>query len=318
MTRLAGARGSTRGSAGNARALPAALLLILCVAGSAAAAAGEGIVVGSFNIQWLEDGADDHILRGKPQRSAADFARLRGVVTGLGADIVALQEVENEAAVRRILPRRNWQVFISARKTDAEWAQRVAIIARPGLQVRRLPDVRSLGLPNQRGEYRLRYGVDVEISQAGRKFRLLAIHLKTGCFTAKSERWACQRLWKQLPPLKKWIEARAAQSTPFVIAGDWNRELYAPGGEFWAELDDGAAAKLRLAALGRQAPRNCWSAGKQRVDHIVLGDSAPAPAWAREREGDFAEHPFLHPPELEPVLSDHCPITARLRFAAPR
>jgi len=314
MTRLAVARGS----AGSAWALLAALLLILCVAGGAAAAAGEGIVVGSFNIQWLGDGANDHILRGKPQRNAADFARLRGVVAGLGADIVALQEMENETAVRRILPQRNWQVFISARETDAEWAQRVAIIARPSLQVRRLPDVQSLGLPNQRGEYRLRYGVDVEVSQAGRKFRLLAIHLKTGCFTAKSERWACQRLWKQLPPLKEWIEARAAESTPFVIAGDWNRELYAPRDEFWAELDGRAPANLRLAALGRQAPRNCWSAGKQRVDHIVLGDTAPAPVWAREMEGDFAEHPFPHPPELEPVLSDHCPITARLRFTAPQ
>lgn len=289
-------------------------------AGVAAGAAGEGagIVVGSFNIQWLGDGANDDILHGKPKRSTADFERLRGVVTGLGADIVVLQEVENEAALQRILPKGGWQVFLSGRKTDAEWAQRVAIIARPGLQVRRLPDVKSLGLPNEHGESRLRYGVDVEISHGGQQFRLLGIHLKTGCFTAKPEKWACEQLWKQLPPLEEWIEARAAESTPFVIAGDWNRELYAPRGEFWAELADGAPAKLRLSALGRNAPRNCWNAEKQRVDHIVLGDSSAAPIWTRERAGDFAEHPFPHPPNLAPVLSDHCPITARLRLTAPR
>ncbi|MDD9852857.1 MAG: endonuclease/exonuclease/phosphatase family protein [Deltaproteobacteria bacterium] len=311
-----GASGSARGI----RALLAALPLALGAAAGAGAAAGEGpgIVVGSFNIQWLGDGVNDHVLRGKPKRSAADFARLRGVVAGLGADIVVLQEVENETAVRRILPQRNWQVFISGRKTDAEWAQRVAIIARPGLQVRRLPDVKSLGLPNERGEYRLRYGVDVEISQGGQQFRLLGIHLKTGCFTARPGKWACEQLWKQLPPLKEWIAARAAESTPFVIAGDWNRELYAPRDELWAEIAAAAPAKLRLAALGRKAPRTCWNAEKQRVDHIVLGDLPPAPVWVREKAGDFAEHPFPHPPELEPVLSDHCPVTARLRFTAPR
>lgn len=310
-----GARGAS--GARGVRALLAALALAFAAAG-AAAGKGADIVVGSFNIQWLGDGVNDHMLRGKPKRGAADFERLRGVVAGLGADIIVLQEVENEAALRRILPGGGWQVFISGRKTNPEWAQRVAIIARPGLQVRRLPDVKSLGLPNEHGEPRLRYGVDVEISHGGRKFRLLGIHLKTGCFTAKPEKWACEQLWKQLPPLKEWIEARAAESTPFVIAGDWNRELYTPGGEFWAELDDGAPAKLRLTALGRKAPRNCWNAEKQRVDHIVLGDSAPALAWARERAGDFAEHPFPHSPELETVLSDHCPVTARLRFAAPR
>lgn len=311
--------GTGAGGAGGARGVWA-LLAALALACGAAVAAGEGpdIVVGSFNIKWLGDGVNDHILRGKPKRSAADFERLRGVVAGLGADIVVLQEVENEAAVRRILPKGGWQVFISQRKTDAEWAQRVAIIARPGLRVRRLPDVKSLGLPNEHGEARLRYGVEVEVSHGGQKFRLLGIHLKTGCFTARPEKWACEQLWKQLPPLKEWIAARAAESTPFVIAGDWNRELYAPGGEFWAELAGGAPAKLRLAALGRKAPRNCWNAEKQRVDHIVLGDSKLAPTWARERADDFAEHAFPHPPELEPVLSDHCPITARLRFTAPR
>lgn len=311
--------GTGAGGAGGARGVWA-LLAALALACGAAGAAGEGpdIVVGSFNIKWLGDGVNDHILRGKPKRSAADFERLRGVVAGLGADIVVLQEVENEAALRRILPKGDWQVFISQRKTDAEWAQRVAIIARPGLRLRRLPDVKSLGLPNEHGEARLRYGVEVEVSHGGQKFRLLGIHLKTGCFTARPEKWACEQLWKQLPPLKEWIAARAAESTPFVIAGDWNRELYAPGGEFWAEFADGAPAKLRLTALGRKAPRNCWNAEKQRVDHIVLGDSIPAPIWAHERAGDFTEHPFPHSPRLEPVLSDHCPITARLRFTAPR
>ena len=274
------------------------------------------ITIASWNIAWLGDGINDEILQGnqyggKHLRSEADFARLRAIIARLNAEILVLQEVENEAAVRRILPGNNWKIFISQRRTDPAWAQRVAVAVDISLPARRLPDVTSLALDGK-----LRHGLDLEITQGKKRFRLLGIHLKSGCFTrhllANKD---CERLRQQLPKLKAWIKERVAESIPFIIVGDWNREIGRAHDSFFAALNDGSLKTLALIRLGDKITRRCWDKKRQAVDHIVLGDHVAAPTW--ENSLPFSEHTYRYKASLRPLLSDHCPITAELGLATP-
>jgi endonuclease/exonuclease/phosphatase family metal-dependent hydrolase len=137
--------------------------------------------------------------------------------------------------------------------------------------------------------------------------RVLAVHLKTGCFDerlARTTHRACAELREQIVPLQDWIAARHREGVPFAILGDFNRHMDGRD-QFWATLRQ--AAPLTRATEGRASP--CWG-GEAFIDHILLGGAARE--WLqpeslrvlvyREAGGDWKER-----------LSDHCPVSVRLR-----
>ena len=114
------------------RGLASALLLSLAASGGAARAAAPPAVrdltvtVATWNIAWFGDGVNDEVLTGNRRdgrhiRDREHLARLRAVVTRLdelGTDVVGLQEIENEAAGRRLFPAADWDLHVSRRNTD--------------------------------------------------------------------------------------------------------------------------------------------------------------------------------------------------------
>ncbi|HWN68373.1 MAG TPA: hypothetical protein VNM90_12105, partial [Haliangium sp.] len=149
------------------------------------------------------------------------------------------------------------------------------------------------------------------------ELRLLAVHLKSGCFDGALGRGgaACAKLRKQVPALEAWIDARERERVPFAVLGDFNRRLRQDD-EIWRELDDRdpAPADLTLVTSGQRSL--CWN-GKypDYIDHIVL--DAQAAAW-------LVPHSFeqmLYDPadaRHKERISDHCPISVRLaRAGAP-
>ena len=138
--------------------------------------------------------------------------------------------------------------------------------------------------------------------------RVLAVHLKTGCFDERlstSRRRACAELREQMPPLLDWIGARRAEGVAFAILGDFNRHMDGRD-QFWSALRQ--AAPLTRATEGRASP--CWG-GEAFIDHIVLGNAARD--WLlpdtlrvltyRETGAEWKQR-----------LSDHCPVSVRLRL----
>ena len=63
--------------------------------------------VGTWNISWLGDGYDD-----LHYRTADDIKRLQKYVGKISADVVALQEIENEIAFHSIFDKGEWEVFL--------------------------------------------------------------------------------------------------------------------------------------------------------------------------------------------------------------
>ena len=260
------------------------------------------IVVATWNIAWLNRAPGE----GEIPRRAADYRRLGRYAQRLGADVVALQEVDGADAARRVFDPALYEFHFTS---DADDVQRAGFAIRRGLAFTRNPDVLALAVGGTRR------GADVTLHLAGADLRLLSLHLKTGCWddALETDSASCRILARQLPVLEDWIDARAREGTPFAVLGDFNRRFEAPD-RFWPEIDDGdpPGARLTDAVAGQES--RCWNGEYPRfVDHLVFG--APASAWMETgslRQVIFDPADARH----KRVLSDHCPLAVTLDLPA--
>jgi len=333
---------ATLGSRGGRGVILAAVvgLLVVC---APAQAARPVLRLATWNIEHLAaaDGA------GCRPRTAADYARLRGVAERLDADIVAVQEVQNAHALARVFDPKVYDLVVSARRETGRdtcrgmpgqrfTAQRTGFainregLRHAGLDYRVREGFRELGADG------LRWGTRIlvePIDGHGAAFELMAIHLKAGCAYNRLDRnvrrHQCRTLIRQRGVLEEWIDARAAADIPFVVIGDFNRELDQPNDHFWTDIDDGMVcdwrpdadlgrrcrpgserpdrdADLVLAGAGRPFPFPRNPKYPYAIDHVVLGGAAKH--WLVP--GSWRA--FDYGPGAEP--SDHHPIAVELRL----
>lgn len=297
-----------------ARGLAAAVLaLALLAAWAFAGQTPARITVATWNIAWFGDGIADEILIGNRRggrylRERADFERLRAVASGLadrGVEVVALQEIENEAAVRQLFPEPEWELFLSRREPEPEWSQRTATVVRrsAGWRVERHPDIIEWS-PQGRD----RYGVDLTLSRGEERVRVLTVHFQSGCNgeALRSGKRQCGFLRMQLAVLKGWLFERMDDAMPAVVAGDWNRFLSRPGDEAARTLP---GDPVILPPVGSSPA--CWNGHfAHYVDHVV----AFAPPGRGVVPARFEEVLYDAPRATRDRLSDHCPVVATLDF----
>ncbi len=261
-----------------------------------------GLRLASWNMEWLNlEG------RGVIERNGADLDRLQRYAERLAPDIVAVQEVSQEAALARIFPADVYRVYLAKNGR----AQKTGFAYRKDLDVRVMADLDALS------ENGLRAGADLSVQVNGKTLRLLAIHLKAFCVKKElsDPDYDCGRLAEQVPVLEAWIDARAEAGEPFAVLGDFNRFL-SDDDELWHALDDGDPVGLTLQRTAPPGGSLCRSQrNPQRfIDHIVLGGSAGG--WLvrdsfRELRYDASDK------QARAKLSDHCPILVELALPAP-
>ena len=255
---------------------PSALALaLLSPAGHA-----DELRVAAWNLEHLKDSD----LEGCVARREADYAAIAHQVEAFGVDVVAFQEVENEAAARRVFPLSEWNVEVSTRPiADSErtcWERPEALLGRlatgfavrRGIAYRRNRDLSALA----GGDPFLRWGSDITVTRDDRELRLLSVHLKSGCWGMEQDEdevrdETCGVLYDQLGVLKDWGDARRGEAEDFIILGDFNRRLAIPDDRGWAALSP-SDTPLRLLSLGRIA--RCDSRFVEYIDHLVLGGGA--------------------------------------------
>ncbi len=269
---------------------------------------GTPLKIASWNLEFLAERNGD----GCTPRNDADYAAMRNIVDKLDADVIAFQEAENEAAAARVFDPQRYAIVMETRPGAPSGTcggahpeqrvirQAVGFAIRKDIKFDRHADVSSLSL----GNAQLRSGVDITLKATGSApIRLLAIHLKSGCFAGNDNK-ACPTLFEQLPALESWIDAAAAGPTRFAVLGDWNRRLALAGDSLWTEIDDGepANADLRLADEGIDP--GCDPRYTTFIDHIVLDKRTgqDMQSFAEVRYGRSEKH-----------YSDHCPIMVTLR-----
>lgn len=288
----------------------ALLLLAACSRTPSPSAAGAvpaaPLKLASWNFEHLAARDGD----GCRPRTEADYAKLRTYVDRLGADVVAFAEVENKRAAERVFAPTRYRIVIERREPKGPAgtcgpenkqrfeAQKAGFAVRRDLRFRRSSDLTALQL----GDSRLRGGVDILLKDRV-PVRLLAVHLKSGCFSGDNPaNDACPKLFGQLPVLARWVGERTKARQPFVILGDWNRRLASPGDQVFVTLN--RITPLTLADAGQKA--HCQSRYPDFIDHIVMGGGAAA----RLVPGSFAEQLYDEPDGQGP--SDHCPASIAL------
>lgn len=277
----------------------------------------------------IESAADYEARKLVPlRRRLAELAAVREL------DVIAVQEVQNAAALKAVLPA-GYRVACFTTRRDP---QNVGFAVREGLAAdATCREVGTLSLEDDPTiEHPLRRGLALELTVRGGRITLLAVHLKSGCPGGPMDspnRLACRALQRQVAPLEQWIETQARTGRPFMIIGDWNRDLEAeirggypartdgsdPTGpvvtelvrNIWLEIADGnppegamePVTMDRIAATGRACHRN--------LDQIVLSASLKALLDPASLLDDRQRARF----ETRPVAaSDHCPISTRLVF----
>lgn len=280
------------------RGIPMRKIVLLILLLPTLTIAGE-IKVATWNIQFLNE--DDNT--GANPREQADYDRLADYAAVLNADIIALQEVDGVNAIERVFDPAVYQVFASGRNS----VQRTGFAVRHGIDVTHNPDLEAL---NTTGF--LRRGTDITVRIGGTDIRLLSLHLKSGCFSdpLSTNSDACTKLNDQVPILEGWINDRAAEETPFIVLGDWNRR-FDVGEDFWPMIDDGKPHNSDLRRITKREDPLCWERQFDLfIDHIVFGRLSAR--WIKPYT--FEQVVYQDDVSLRPKLSDHCPISVTLNL----
>jgi endonuclease/exonuclease/phosphatase family metal-dependent hydrolase len=347
-------------------------LALLCLGPPAAAQAAPRLNIVSWNLEWLADlptlekhdfwarckanqFSDETVLPGLPScssvgaygRTAASYeakklAPLRQRLAQLaedGMDVLAVQEVANATALRAVLPS-GWSVECF---TKTRQAQNLGYAVREAAAMRvDCAEFKELALPpspNKPGS--LRRGLELAVQQGGAqgpRVTLLNVHLKAFCARADLSRKghkgseACATLQRQVPVLEAWIERKADANEPFVVLGDWNRDLQEEIGHGRPARTDGSDPQ---SANGGKRIRYIWPEINDRKPvasemRLVRIDRKPASDSGCHAHLDQAASSQLLLSKLEQTTlsdgemlgrllpssgaSDHCPLRIDLRW----
>jgi hypothetical protein len=126
------------------------------------------------------------------KRTAVDYDRIRCYVRLFDPDILAVQEVDGEAALSRVVDTEVYDVHVDDRpKGSLNGQQNTGFAVKRGLTVVRQPDFTALDV---RGDGRLHYGTRIDLTHNGHTIQLMSVHLKSGCFENASTSSACETL----------------------------------------------------------------------------------------------------------------------------
>ena len=285
-------------------AAPIAAVLVAAGPISAGPVAAGPIKVSTWNLDWLtlRHTGDPALPDDVTTRAPADFASLAVEAARLHPDIVAIEEVDGSPPASLLFPARDYTILM----TNDDVVQRVGLVVRRTVAVTRNPDVTALDVePNAR--HRLRSGLDATVTVDGVAIRVLAVHLKTGCWGAEQDasgKRACRVLNRQIPVLADWVRDRTREGVPFLVLGDFNRHLGAGGDRVMAAL--AAAGPIDDPDRGQSSP--CWG-GDDFIDHILLG--GPARNWMVP--GSLRVLVYRDRNEADKDrLSDHCPVSVTI------
>jgi len=275
----------------------------------------ETMKIASWNIAWL----GSHNFN---ERTSNDYAALAKYAKELDADVIALQETESGEWASKVFGE-EYNYYFSTR----DYVQRVGVAVKKSSGYGVLfQEYKALGLESSS----VRYGVDLTLTKEGKTVRLLAVHLKSGCFelpldqssletiSNSRDKKSCSKLATQIEPLEQWIDSRAAEQVPYIVLGDFNRRFaidieksYSETQGLWQAIDDDGLEDLWTPTLTENSM--CWGGYyKDYIDHIVFGKQAKE----MYIENSFNQLVFdgKYSKALSKSLSDHCPISVKLNF----
>ena len=195
------------------------LAVVLC---SCTGSESKTITLGTFNIEWLGDGVNDKITR-----TDEDYANIALVIKHTGADLLVLQEIENENALKKIL---QYLPGFGYHMAGTPGDQKLACIFRKdaGFGVDYIGDYPSLSF-----DTRLKPGMILHLRKGRIVIPLLAVHLKATSgrlYTDAENKEARSLRYRQAIAANRWADSviKKAGRKSLIIMGDFNDYIRTP------------------------------------------------------------------------------------------
>ena len=242
------------------------------------------------------------------KRVPNDYTRIRCYVRLFDPDILAVQEVDGEVALNRVVDTDVYDVVVSERPQAGFMGgkQNTGFAYKKGLNVQPKGDFVALDVSNGF----LRRGTEIELTHHGQTFTLMSVHLKSGCFHNGLSGSACDKFFDQVPVLEDWIDQAAEGPKAFIVLGDFNRRFNQPGDLAWTDLDDANPPNADLTAVTENMPISCRdNKFTEFIDHIVFdkrGIELVDRTSFRHVTYRQADKPVWD------QISDHCPVVIEM------
>lgn len=261
------------------------------------------LTIGTFNVEWLGDGKDD-----KKPRQDLHLKTIAEVISESNFDIVGLEEIENEAALSKLVAFLPDYKFYVGKHGDE---QNVAVLYRNNL------DVRIIGenLNVQVDKEKTRPGLVVEGKKDNFDFVMMVVHFKSTSRyddTPQKRSESIELRKKQSRAVSVWVDSVIAsgREKDIFVVGDFNDYLEREGGSSIDGLRSNKNVTFLTAGM-----TSCKNERWYVIDHIVASSSA---------EKRFLPHSlnmhnfrYKYPKEVYEMISDHCPISASFETKSP-
>lgn len=269
--------------------------------------ATSSLEIGTWNLAWFADGNPSTCQNEERfERTDQDVQALAAFIDSMGLEVLALQEIENQAALDRLLgylPAGKYRGILGSKPM----CQSVAVLYQPAA-VQMEFDSEIAALASSSG---LRPGLVVrgQWVRGGFDFLMVVVHLK-----AFNDPDSTNVRFDQMRNLNEWLKLALADTSKerdLVLLGDFNEDLLTDP-EFFQALSQGLDQRLLTEELSltRCSPQE--KVYVDPIDHILVSGGA------KDRfEGTVVmENVFEFPSILKDVrdrFSDHCPVWARFR-----
>lgn len=279
-------------------------LAAVCSGCSATQATTRTVTIGTFNIEWLGDGIEPE----QKPRAEEDYAAIAQLITLSGVDILAVQEIENDSAMQRLLrylP--GWRGLLS----HGGHRQNVGVLHRSTMQCIPVGDYYPLAVNPERN----RPGFVVECRAGNFDWLMMVVHLKSSSrydSTEELRRTAIAQRRLQAEILAAWVDSllQYGRERDILIVGDFNDFPKRSRVPTLTALERDTAVVFLTEGM-----TSCLDHRRKAIDHIVATTNA-AHRWVAERRR-MLDHRAMLPDRAANRISDHCLVVGEFEISSP-
>lgn len=260
------------------------------------------LVIGTFNIEWLGDGINDRI-----DRNESDYSRIAKLIEQTDADVLGLQEIENDKALVRLITHLkdyDYKIF------PGESNQNNAVIFKRNIAIKKA----ALYYPIATDSGVTRPGLVFYGKKDSFDWISMVVHFKsTSRFddTPEKRERSYEIRQRQATVLSKWVDSVHQNSTEkdIIILGDLN------------DNPERKKSRLKILDLNDNISfltrdfKSCKNETWDLIDHIVISKKAKQ---RNIRSSTFVFDFYSSLNDFEKSkISDHCPVLTAFDLKLP-
>lgn len=276
------------------------ILVVIISLNSCKKEISNNLVVGTFNVEWLGDGTRDRI-----DRTEEDYKNIANIILDMEADIIGLQEIENENALLRILKYLpDYKSYISSGGNQ----QKLAIISKSNIIIKDYYEYTDLAVE----ENRTRPGLVVSAQKGDFQWTMLVVHLKSTSRydnTAEKKEGSQSIREKQASVISYWADSIIKNNSNhnLIIVGDFNDTPVRKKNPTLTPL-----LKNNFLFFLTESLKSCKYPSWYVIDHIIVSENMLQ--YYEENSLFIYNFREKFPDYSLKLLSDHCPISASFNF----